>query len=139
MFRVYFVAVAFLALKARGVAVTTSADAGTTTCITFDYPSETNAGTTTDSAGVGIPGGGTPTVTLSTPTVTESRTITQTVSPSSSLFFTCWTYIVPETTSTGAAFRSASTSDAGTTTDPVDVPGRPTASSTHYTTYTVCI
>ncbi|KAK7022263.1 hypothetical protein R3P38DRAFT_1114102 [Favolaschia claudopus] len=135
MFIASFVAVALLALRARGAAVTTSADAGTTTCITFDYPSETNAGKTTDSAG-----GGTPTVTLSSPTVTESRRITQTLSPSSSLFFTCWTYIIPEITSTGATFklRSASTSDAGTTTDPVDVPGRPTASSTHYATYTVC-
>ncbi|KAJ7621979.1 hypothetical protein DFH06DRAFT_1340976 [Mycena polygramma] len=101
----------------------TATDVGTTTCITFDFP--TDGGTMTDSV----------------PTATEG-TPTQTIQPSESgsLLFTCSTYTIPATASpTTTFYHSASISDAGTTTDPVDVPSSPTPTSTsRFVTYTVC-
>ncbi|KAF7298573.1 hypothetical protein MIND_00804000 [Mycena indigotica] len=80
------VAVQWSVSAVNAAALTTSSsstpDAGTTTCITFDFPGETDAGTTTDSNGIAV----TP-VTSTTPgagTTTDSNGIT--VTPKAKLF-----------------------------------------------------
>ncbi|KAF7364696.1 hypothetical protein MVEN_00339200 [Mycena venus] len=140
---------AVVSSRVQGAALTTTSttvspsstpDSGTTTCITFDFPSGSSsvAGSPTTDGSFLIPTGGT--VTVTSGTATESRSITQTIEPSGSLLFTCWTYTVPEPTSTSpstSAF-SVSSSDVGTTTDPVDVPQSTSSSTSHFVTYTVC-
>ncbi|KAJ6541710.1 hypothetical protein B0H19DRAFT_1268675 [Mycena capillaripes] len=129
---------------------------GTTTCITFDFPtvSSSDAGTTTDP--VPTPPEGTPTGPVISGTATDSRSITVSCclftpsviikgltanyepSGSTSLNFTCWITSFPAPTRTTVLW-SPSASDAGTTTDPVDTPSAPTSTSTsEFVTFTVC-